>query len=90
MLMWIFTALDIFVLITLFLTHYNWLLSPLMIFLSFIYLVFKGILFFGEIMSTIDLLIAIYLILMVFGLKTFIFYFIVFWFLYKIFFAFVD
>jgi hypothetical protein len=88
--MWIFTILDVFVLVTLFLTHYGWFVSPLMIFFSFFYLIFKGVLFFGEIMSTIDLLVAFYLVLMVFGLKTFIFYIIVFWFLYKLFFAFMD
>ena len=79
--------MDVFVLITIFLTHYAWFISPMMILASFVYLVFKGVLFFGEIMSMVDLLIAVYLILMVFGVKTFIFYLIVFWFLYKIFFA---
>ena len=51
--------MDIFVLFTLLVTHFHWLVSPVLILLSFIYLIAKGIIFFGELLSMLDLLIAL-------------------------------
>jgi len=85
MLIWLFTLLDFFVLFTLIVTHFHWLVSPLLILLSFVYLIAKGIIFFGELLSMLDLLIALYFILIVFGIGfNLLFYFSVAFLIYKI------
>ena len=77
--------MDIFVLFTLLVTHFHWLVSPVLILLSFIYLIAKGIIFFGELLSMLDLLIALYFALFVFGISfNLLFYFGVVFLLYKI------
>ena len=85
MLIWIFALLDLFALFTLVVTHYGWIVSPLLIILSFLYLVGKGIIFFGELLSIFDVIIAFYFILFVFGVTfNLLFYFGVVILLYKI------
>lgn len=91
MLIWIFTFLDIFVLFTLLVTHFHWLVSPMLILLSFIYLIAKGIIFFGELLSMLDLVIAIYFVLFVFGISfDLLFYFGVVFLIYKILMGFMS
>ena len=85
MLMWIFSLLDLIVLFTLIVTQYGWIISPILIILSFLYLFAKGIIFFGELLSMLDLLIAIYFALLIFGIHfNLLFYFGVVFLLYKI------
>ena len=85
MLIWIFGLLDLFALLTLVVTHYGWIVSPILILLAFLYLVAKGIIFFGELLSMLDLLIAFYFVLFVFGITfNLLFYFGVVVLLYKI------
>ena len=85
MLIWILTLLDLFSLFILIVTYYGWIVSPILILLSFVYLVGKGIIFFGEILSILDLLIAIYFALLIFGIHfNLLFYFGVVFLLYKI------
>jgi len=91
MLIWIFGLLDLFVLFTLIVTHYSWIVSPILILLSFLYLVAKGIIFFGEILSMLDLLIAFYFILIIFGVHfNLLFYFGVILLLYKVIMSFIS
>tara|TARA_Y100000310_G_scaffold316570_1_gene368454 strand:- start:500 stop:775 length:276 start_codon:yes stop_codon:yes gene_type:complete len=85
MLIWIFGLLDLFALFTLVVTHYGWIVSPLLIILTFLYLVGKGIIFFGDVLSILDVVIAFYFILFVFGITfNLLFYFGVILLLYKI------
>ncbi len=91
MLMLIFTILDLIVFITLILTHYSWIVSPLLIILSVIYLLVKGLAFFGELLSMLDLVIALYFILFLIGINfSLLFYFGVVFLLYKIIMGFVN
>ena len=91
MLIWILTLLDLFSLFILIVTHYGWIVSPILILLSFVYLVGKGIIFFGEILSILDLFVALYFVLFVFGLQfNLLFYFSVMFLLYKIIMGFVN
>ena len=91
MLIWLFTLMDLFVLFTLIVTHYNWIVSPVLILLSFLYLVAKGVIFFGEILSIFDLLVALYFVLIVFGIHfNLLFYFGVVLLLYKIIMGFIG
>jgi len=85
MLIWIFSLFDLFVLFTLMVSHYDWIVSPIMILLSFVYLAAKGFIFFGELLSMLDLLVAFYFVLFVFGIHfNLLFYFGVVFLLYKI------
>ncbi len=85
MLIWIFGLLDVFALFTLVVTHYGWIVSPILILLAFLYLAVKGFIFFGELLSMLDLLVAFYFILFVFGIQfNLLFYFGVILLLYKI------
>tara|TARA_Y100000034_G_scaffold115228_1_gene152178 strand:+ start:271 stop:546 length:276 start_codon:yes stop_codon:yes gene_type:complete len=85
MLIWIFGLLDLFALFTLVVTHYGWIVSPLLIILTFLYLVGKGLIFFGELLSMLDVVIAFYFILFAFGITfNLLFYFGVVILLYKI------
>ena len=81
--------MDLFVVVTMFMAQFGGVLPiPLMI-TSITYLGFKGIFFFGEPMSIIDLLIALWILLMIFGVKSIIiFYLILVWFMYKLYFSF--
>lgn len=85
MIIWIFGLLDLFALFTLVVTHYGWIASPILILLTFLYLFGKGIIFFGEILSMLDLFVAFYFILFIFGITfDLLFYFGVVLLLYKI------
>jgi len=91
MLIWIFMSLDLFVLLVITLTHFDVISqTTILLLMSIGYLTFKAFLFFDEIMSKVDLGIAFYIILMIFGLKTFIYYIIAFWFTYKLLFTIVG
>lgn len=91
MLIWIFMFLDLFVLLVITLTHFNVLSqATVLLLMAAGYLTLKGFIFFDEFMSKVDLSIAFYIILMIFGLKTFIYYIIAFWFTYKLLFTIVG
>ncbi len=87
--LWLLTLLDLFVLIIATITHFNILVSLTLIILSSGYLIIKGVAFFGEGMSFIDLGVAVYLLLMLIGVRTFVYYIIMAWFLYKLIFSFI-
>lgn len=88
---WIFGALDSMVLFTLIITHYGWISSPILILLSFLYLVAKGVIFFGELLSMLDLLVAFYFVLFAFGVNfNLLFYFGVVFLIYKISMSFIN
>ena len=83
--------MDLFVLFTLIVTHYSWIVSPILILLSFLYLTAKGIIFFGELLSMLDVLVAFYFVLFVFGITfNLLFYFGVILLLYKIIMSFTS
>lgn len=90
MIIWVLMALDLMVFTVLSLTYFNFIFSiPLLISSSF-YLGFKGFIF-RDVMSMIDSAVAIYLILMIFGIQiTLIYYFISGWFLYKLLFTLIS
>ena len=84
MLIWIFMALDILVVATIILIQLEILFPLNLMVFSIVYLLGKGAMFFGEPMSAIDLLIAFYIILMIFGIKiTLVYFMIIGWFAYK-------
>jgi|TARA_Y100000310_G_C20696719_1_gene826235 hypothetical protein len=84
-------ASDLFVLLVITLTQFNIISgATILLLISAGYLTTKALMFFNDIMSKIDLGIAFYIILMIFGLKTFIYYIIAFWFLYKLLFTIVG
>ncbi len=88
MILWIFIILDALVLTTITLTQFTSASTFPLLLSSITYLGAKGFLFFGEPMSTIDLFIAVYLILMIFGVKIiFAYYLMLGWFLYKLLFT---
>ncbi len=80
--------LDALVLATITLTQFTSISTFPLLLSSITYLGSKGLIFFGEPMSTIDLFIAIFLILMIFGVKImFAYYLMLGWFLYKLLFT---
>ena len=84
-------ALDLFVLLVITLTQFDVLFNAtILLLMSSGYLTLKAFLFFDEFMSKVDLGIAVYIILMIFGLKTFIYYPIAFWFTYKLLFTIIG
>lgn len=89
--LWLFTALDLLVLFSITISHFDILFSPYLLFLSFAYLAIKGFLFFGEAMSFIDLGIAVYVLLLLLGIKIALLYYLAaFWFAYKLIFTLVS
>jgi len=89
--MFILTILDLIVFFTLILTHYNWLVSSLLVILSIVYLLVKGLAFFGELLSMLDIVVAIYFVLFLMGINfNLLFYFSVVFLLYKIVMGFVN
>jgi len=91
MLMFLFTILDLIVLFTLVVSYYGWIVSPLLVIVSAIYLLLKGLAFFGELLSMLDLIVALYFILFLFGVNfSLLFYFGVVFLLYKILMGFVN
>lgn len=84
-------SMDIFVFFVITLTHFDVISgATLLLLISAGYLAAKALVFFGEGMSLVDLGIAFYILLMIFGIKTFIYYIIAFWFLYKLLFTIVG
>lgn len=91
MIIWIFALLDLLVLVTITLAHFNIAFSLYLLVLSLAYLTIKGVVFFPETMSMIDLVFAIYILLLLFGLNiTLLFYLAAAWFLYKLIFVLVG
>ena len=91
MLIWIFMSMDIFVLFVMSFVHFDIITgATFLLLISAGYLTAKALAFFGEGMSIVDFAIAFYIILMIFGVKTFIYYIIAFWFLYKLLFTIVG
>jgi hypothetical protein len=87
--LWFFTILDMFVLLTTVSLQYSLFFSPYMIVVSVVYLIVKALVF-VDWMGYVDIIVAIYILFMAyFHIQTFIFYFIVVWFLYKLFFTIV-
>lgn len=83
MIIWIFTILDMLVLVSVGLNQFG--NPPLfLLLLSSGYLIIKGSFFFKEFMSKIDVAIGVYILFMaIFGFATFLEYLIFLWFLYK-------
>ncbi len=91
MLIWIFMAMDIFVFLVISLTHFDMISgATVLLLISAGYLATKAVLFFDDVMSKVDLGVAFYILLMIFGVKTFIYYIIAFWFSYKLLFTIVG
>lgn len=90
MLIWIFMLMDLFVLFVISFAHFN-IISNITFLLLFAggYLTLKAIAF-RDVMSMIDLIVAVYILLMIFGVRTSIYYVIAFWFLYKLLFTIVG
>jgi len=89
--LWLFTILDLLVLTTISLAHFNIVFSVYLLFLSVAYLGIKGFMFFPEPMSFIDLAVAGYIVLLFFGLNIALLYWIAaFWFAYKLVFTLVG
>lgn len=85
MLIWVFMALDIMTLITITIAQFTSLHPYYLMFLSIGYLTIKGLVFFGELMSAIDLVVAFYIFLLFLGVEINAAYFtILAWFLYKL------
>ncbi len=83
--------LDLLVMISVGLAHFSAGFYTTLILMSAGYLLVKGLLFFDEFMSKIDLGIAVYIFLVaIFHFTTFIDYFIFGWFLYKVIFTIVG
>ena len=87
MLIQLLAALDFIVLISLFGLHLGFI-KQLAIF-SIIYMLIKSIIFIKDPFSIIDLIIAFYLILMLFGIKIFITYIFAAYLIYKIIVSFI-
>lgn len=86
MIIWIFLLLDLLALVSLSLAHFEIIFSLYLLLISATYLGIKGMIFFPEPMSLIDLGVAIYIILvMIFHIQTFVYYIILGWFIFKIF-----
>ena len=82
--------MDLFVLFVISFVHFGIIsdiTSPLLI--SAGYLTLKAIAF-RDVMSMIDLIVAIYILLMIFGISTSFYYIIAFWFLYKLLFTIIG
>ena len=88
MLIWIFMVLDLFVITAIILVHFSMIYgATILLLFSISYLVVKAVIF-RDIMSYIDLGVAFYILLMIFGIKiSFIFYLAMAWFIYKLFFT---
>ncbi len=85
MLIWIFMILDLLVLAVITIAQFTSLEPFYLMFLSISYLTIKGLMFLGEIMSSIDLLVAFYIFLMFLNMEiTGVYFTIMAWFLYKL------
>lgn len=82
MLIWIFNFLDAIVVLALLGGHFGFLEGLLIP--CFVYLVVKGIIFINDPFSILDLIIAVYLIILIFGISTFLTYIFALYMLYKI------
>ena len=81
MLIWLLNILDLAVAIVLIAVHFNAFYS--LVIPSVIYLIIKGSIFIKDPFSIIDIIIAIYLIILAAGIKTFITWIFVIYLLYK-------
>ena len=63
--------LDLLTALSLTATHYGWLNSNKVLFVFILYLLIKGWAFKGDIASAIDLVIALYMITLMFGFHSF-------------------
>lgn len=86
----ILTILDLIILIVILGLHFNFIHSFIITVLAVLYLIFKGIIFIGDLFSLLDILVGIYLVLMYLGVQTFITYIIIIYFIYKIVFSFIH
>ncbi len=82
--------MDLFVLFVISFAHFN-ITTGITKFLliSAGYLTLKAVAF-RDVMSMIDLIVAIYILLMIFGISSSFYYFIAFWFLYKLLFTIIG
>lgn len=69
MILFFFTLIDLVVLVTTILGHFNVFGSMLPLALAAGYMFFKGLIFWGNIPSFIDLLVGVYLVLMILGVR---------------------
>ena len=72
MLLWLLTGLDTFVLLVTLSTQLDLVVKVSFLLFGTIYLVIKSVLFWGGVISYMDLGIALYLLLMIGGLRSFI------------------
>ncbi|RJQ17610.1 hypothetical protein C4573_01370 [Candidatus Woesearchaeota archaeon] len=89
MLVWLFTIVDMIILLVVLLTQLGLATPWRILTVCAAVLILKGIAFKGEFMSVVDLIFGVYIILMIFGARWFISYLLMFWLAYKIFFAFI-
>lgn len=83
--------LDMLTLFSLTLVHFEIIFPVTLLFFSSGYLGLKGLIFFGEPMSMIELVIGFYILLVaLFNFSTFIYWIIFVWFLYKLIFTFFS
>lgn len=86
MIVWVLLLLDLLALISLSLAHFEIIFPLYLLLISATYLGIKGMVFFPEPMSIVDLGVALYIILvMIFQIQTFVYYIILGWFIFKIF-----
>ncbi|GEM_PF-3580844 len=90
MLLFLFTLFDFLALVITVISHYNLIDSLIPLALAGLYMFFKGVVFMGDISSFIDLLVGIYLVMMLFGVRWKITLLVVLWFMNKIVAAFVS
>lgn len=84
MLWFLLTVMDLLVAVSLVLAQVGLLDSFRILLTSAIYLAAKGYVFKGDLLSILDMLSAAYIVLMMFGVKTFLAYFVVAYLLYKV------
>lgn len=84
MIEWIFMALDLISVGALTLSHFNIAVSFTLLWMSALYLVIKGIIF-RDFMSMVDLGCGVYILAVaLFHFHTFLYYFVLGWFIYKL------
>ena len=84
MLWFLLTILDLLVAVSLVLTQIGLLDSVRILLTSVIYLAAKGYVFKGDLLSILDVVSALYIVLMMFGIRTFLAYFVVAYLMYKV------
>lgn len=80
MILWIFALLDILVVTSMTLAHFDILFSQILLGISSLYLIGKGVAFFGDKSAIIELVFGIYIALMaIFNFSTFLYYIVILW-----------